>query len=140
MEKKSLPATPFRKLYDTKEIIVGTFLGGPLAAGYLLAENYKHFDENKKAKKTWIIAILSAVILYSIVLFVPQIEYIPVIVIPLVYTAITRVILKLFQEKRIERSIANNVPIYSMWRAILVGLIGILLPFVFLNLVFLFVD
>jgi len=38
------------KIYKAKEIYVGTFLGGPLVAGYTIAENFKIFGEIDKAK------------------------------------------------------------------------------------------
>jgi hypothetical protein len=36
---------PMQKIYNTKAIIIGTFLGGPLVAGYFIAENFKAFNE-----------------------------------------------------------------------------------------------
>lgn len=50
-----------KKIYKDKAIWVGTFLGGPLVAGYFIAENFKVFGEYGKAKKTWIYAILTTI-------------------------------------------------------------------------------
>jgi len=43
MEQKINIQTPTEKIYKDRAIGVGTFLGGPLAAGYLIAENLKSF-------------------------------------------------------------------------------------------------
>lgn len=37
------------KIYKDRAIWAGTFLGGPLVAGYLIAENFKVFNEKKRA-------------------------------------------------------------------------------------------
>jgi hypothetical protein len=41
------------KLYKDKAIWIGTFIGGPLVAGYLIAENYKKLGQDKNASKSW---------------------------------------------------------------------------------------
>ncbi|MGB3453203.1 MAG: hypothetical protein WBA59_05210 [Moheibacter sp.] len=58
------------KIYKDKAIWVGTFLGGPLVAGYYIAENFKAFNDSKKAKKTWFFAILSTIAIFGIVFFI----------------------------------------------------------------------
>ncbi len=42
-----------KRVYKTNMIYLGSWLGGPLVAGYLIAENFKAFGEFSKAKKTW---------------------------------------------------------------------------------------
>jgi hypothetical protein len=56
---------PAQKIYSEKNIWRATFLGGPLVAGYLLAENFKAFNEPEKVRKTWIIAVLATIIIFS---------------------------------------------------------------------------
>ena len=42
---------PAQKVYREREIRVGTLLGGILAAGYMVAANYKAFSEPIKRGK-----------------------------------------------------------------------------------------
>jgi len=52
-EQTLLDPFPSGKVYRDKTIYVGTFLGGPLVAGYLIAQNFKTFNEQDNIKKTW---------------------------------------------------------------------------------------
>lgn len=42
---------PTGKIYKDKTIYIATFLGRPLVAGYLIANNFKVFNEPTKVKK-----------------------------------------------------------------------------------------
>lgn len=53
------------KIYKEKAITFGTFLGGHLVAGHLIAENFKVFGEKDRAKKTWIYTIIATVIIFG---------------------------------------------------------------------------
>jgi hypothetical protein len=58
MPEDWLTAPPEFKLYKENAIVGATFLGGPLVAGYLAAENFKQLEQPAKARTAWIIAIL----------------------------------------------------------------------------------
>lgn len=47
------------KLYSSNAIGVATFLGGPLAAGYLIGENYKSLNQPKEGQQSLIIGIVA---------------------------------------------------------------------------------
>ena len=113
-----------RKVYKSNAIRVGTFLGGPLAAGYLIAENYKAFNEDAKAKKAWIYAIAATLLLLTGVFFIPAQGNGPKIIIPLIYSWITFYIVQNLQGKRIDWYIEAGGGTQSWWRVIGVGLIG----------------
>ena len=55
-----------RKIYSNRLIELGTLLGGPLVAGYLIAENFKTLNEPEKVKITWIFSILATVIIFGV--------------------------------------------------------------------------
>ena len=56
---------PKQKIYKERAIWVGSFIGGPLTAGYLIAENFKAFNKLEKARKTWIFTwIATALIIF----------------------------------------------------------------------------
>lgn len=118
---------PTGKIYKDRAIWVGTFLGGPLVAGYLIAENFKAFNEKDKAKKTWIYAIVATVIVFGGVFLIPATIKIPNQIIPLIYTAIAYYLVQHFQGQSIAAHINSGGLLHSWWRTISVGLIGLVI-------------
>ncbi|MEJ5055640.1 hypothetical protein [Sphingobacterium sp. MYb382] len=45
MEHPKVMVKPAYKIYSDSAITLGTFLGGPLAAGYMMAANFKAFNQ-----------------------------------------------------------------------------------------------
>lgn len=139
MEQELEIQKPAQKIYKDREIWVGTFLGGPLAAGYLIAENFKAFNEEEKAKKTWIIAIIATVLIFGGVFLIPDDVNIPNQLIPLIYTGIAYFLVQHFQGENIMAHIKSGGQLFGWWRTILVGVISlaiILIPifaFVYLS-------
>ena len=126
MEENILPSFPDYKLYNDRSIYVGTFLGGPLVAGYLAAENYKKLGQAAKVKNAWIIALIATLAILGAIFFIPGLEKIPNYLIPLIYTAIAQFLIQKFQGNAIKAHIAQGGQIYSTWRAVWIGLIGVL--------------
>ena len=126
MEENILSSFPEYKLYNDRSIYVGTFLGGPLVAGYLAAENYKKLGQPTKVKSAWIIAVIATVAIFGAIFLIPHLEKIPNYIIPLIYTAIAQFLIQKFQGDAIKAHIAKGGQIYSIWRAVLIGLIGAL--------------
>ena len=102
MEQGLTKIDSVKKIYKDRTIWAGTFLGGPLAAGYLIAENFKILNESEKVKNTWFISILCTIIIFGGVLLIPNIDKIPRQLIPLIYTAIAYYIVKYYQGAKIE--------------------------------------
>jgi Na+/alanine symporter len=127
IEKTIFTEIPTEKIYKERAIWVGTFLGGPLVAGYLIAENFKVFNENEKAKITWIIAIVTTIVIFGGLSFIPENVKIPNQIIPIVYTVIASSLAKRFQEQKSNEYIENGGKYYSWWRIIAIGIIGLLL-------------
>ena len=125
MEKTLDIEKPTQKIYKDRAIWVGTFLGGPLVAGYLIAENFKAFSETDKAKKTWIYAILTTIIVFGSVFMIPENIKIPNYIIPLIYTAIAYYLVQHFQGQNISSHISSGGQLFSWWRTIAVGIIGL---------------
>lgn len=131
-------STNTNKIFKDKAIWVGTFLGGPLVAGYFIAENFKVFGEQDKVKKTWIYAILTTIAVFAIAFSIPEDINIPNQLIPLVYTGIAYFIIIHFQGDRIKAHIDEGGPLHGWWRIIGISLIGLLvttLPFLIFFLV-----
>ena len=68
MEENILEVPPNFKLYTDRSILIATFFGGPLTAGYLIADNYRHLGEKKKFRNTWICTILASFLIFGIAL------------------------------------------------------------------------
>jgi hypothetical protein len=135
-----------KRIYKDGAIWVATYLGGPLVAGYLIAENFKAFNETDKAKKTWIYTIIGAIIIFGGILSIPDdiFEHIPKYVIPLIYTGIAYGFVQHYQKQNISAFIALNGNPFGWGRVIMVSLIGlaitVALIFVFAFLFFYIVD
>lgn len=119
---------PTEKIYKDRAIWVGTFLGGPLVAGYLIAENFKAFNEFDKAKMTWIYTIITTIVVFGGVFLIPDNVKIPNQVIPLIYTAIAYYLVQHFQGQNISTHLDSGGQLFSWWRTIAVGLIGLVIP------------
>lgn len=136
MDRITPSQIPFKKIFKDREVTVGTFLGGPLAAGYFIAENYKTFENNAKAKMTWFIAIITTIVIFGSTLFTP--EDTPNFIIPAIYTGMAGWLVKHFQGQTISDHIDNGGQIHSWGRTIVISLISLLITFiVFMALIFL---
>jgi hypothetical protein len=105
MEKEQISdhSAPTGKIYEERNIWVGSLLGGPLVAGYMIAENFKRFGDLNKSKQTWIYTILICIIILSVLLLIHDDVKIPNHIIPLVYTCVAYGVTKVFQARQIER-------------------------------------
>lgn len=118
---------PKGKLYKDKAFWVGTFLGGPLVAGYLFSENFKTLGQPEKVKTTWIITILATVLIFGGIFLIPENINIPNQIIPIAYTAIAFGLFKKYQEEKTLEHISQGGLIYNWGRVIGVGIIGLLI-------------
>jgi hypothetical protein len=130
MDKTINIKTPTEKIYKDKAIYVGTFLGGPLVAGYFIAENFKVFGEHDRARKTWLYTIIATIIIFGGIFSIPDNVKIPNQIIPLIYTGIAYYLVKHFQGQNIEEHVDSGGGLFSWWRTIGVALIGLVVIFV----------
>lgn len=121
---------PKQRIYKERAIWVGTFLGGPLAAGYLIAENFKAFNETDKARKTWIYAIIATIVIFGGIFLIPDNTKIPNQIIPLIYTVIAYYLVQHFQGQNISSHISSGGGLFSWWRTIAVGIIGLVITII----------
>ncbi len=90
--------TPIGKVYKERAFWVGTFLGGPLVAGYLFSENFKALDRYEMVKTTWIITIIVTIVVFGGVFLIPESVNLPNQAIPLAYTFAAGGLFKKHQE------------------------------------------
>ncbi|WP_027420719.1 hypothetical protein [Crocinitomix catalasitica] len=118
---------PTEKIYKDRAFWLGTFLGGPLVAGYLFAENFKALGQSEKVKPTWIITILVTVLIIGGIFLIPDDINIPNQVIPIVYTAIAYGLFNKYLKDKVDEHIKQGGLIYNWGRVILVAIIGLLI-------------
>jgi hypothetical protein len=135
IEENILVAPPDYKLYDDRAVFVGTIIGGPLAAGYLIAENYKSLEERGKVLKTWLFAILATIVIFGVAFLIPTSSSTPGYILPLIYSWFASYLAKWLQGDQIKLHRRNMGELYSRWRAALVGLIGLVITIVIIVLV-----
>ncbi|WP_420572251.1 hypothetical protein [Kordia sp.] len=121
--------TENNQLHTTKAIGIATFIGGPLAAGYLIRENYKAIHQIQKGNTVLIISIIATILLFGSLLLIPEniIDKIPHIVIPAIYIGMIvfwteRTFGDIFKQHE-----ENKYPFYSTWRAVGIGVVSLLL-------------
>jgi len=123
MEHSQATEKPVYKIYKEGAIIVGTFLGGPLAAGYMIAENFKAFQEPQKVRKTWVYAIFATVISLIAIYLIPDDGNIPDYTVPLMYTAMAYSLVGYFQKNAIAEHTQAGGAVFSWFKIICIGLL-----------------
>ncbi len=106
---------PTQQIYNSKMLWVGTYLGGPLVAGYIIAANFRAFDDAGRAKKAWIYAIIATVVIFTTITILPYeiIDKIPNYVIPLTYIGIAALLMNKYQGHNIGTHLASGGPTFS---------------------------
>lgn len=126
MEPQTTNQTPQEKIFKDKAFWVGTFIGGPLVAGYFLAENFKVFKEFDKVKKSWVYAILTTIIVFIISFSIPENVKVPNQLIPLIYTGLAYFLVIHFQGDKIKEHLDSGGKPHSWWRIIGISFIGLI--------------
>jgi len=118
---------PSGKPFRLRNVFIGSFLGGPLVAGYIIATNFKMLNEESKASKAWGITILSFVIILIISYYIAYYSNIPDLIFPSAYSVAAYFIAKGTQEKRLEEFEAMGGQYYHGPKLIIVIVIGLLI-------------
>ncbi|SFW47796.1 hypothetical protein [Cellulophaga fucicola] len=116
------------RFYSQKSIATATFIGGPLAAGYLIRENYLSLNKPDEGKKSLLIGFVATVLLFTGIFMIPEaiIEKVPSYVIPAIYTAIIYLIVEKIHGKILNKHKENENNFYSGWRAAGVGFVSLI--------------
>jgi hypothetical protein len=130
MEQTIDTQTPAQKIYKSNAVRLGAFFGGPLVAGYLIAENFKAFDEPDKARKTWIYTVVAAIAIVSIAFATPGNGRLGEYLMPLVYAWVAYYLVVHYQGDSITAHINAGGGFYNWGRVIVVALIGIAITLV----------
>jgi hypothetical protein len=132
MENDIILPPPEFKLYNDRAVYIATFFGGPLAAGYLASENFKAFGQHSMARNSWLIAFFATIIIFGSAFVIPGLTHRPTIIIPILYSVFAQFLVKHYQGKSIASHIDKGGLVYPVWRAVLLGLIGLAISVVIL--------
>jgi len=117
------------KFYSQKAIGIATFIGGPLAAGYLIRENYLSLEKPNEAKKSLIIGIISTILLFTVIFMIPEsiIDKVPNQILPAVYTGIIYLIVEKIHGTILNQHKKNGNEFYSGWKAAGIGFVSLMI-------------
>lgn len=117
------------KFYSQKSISIATFIGGPLAAGYLIRANYISLNKTDKGRNALLISVLSTILLFTILLMIPEtvLDKIPSIIIPAIYTGIIYVIVEKNHGTILNDHKENDNTFHSGWKAAGIGFISLII-------------
>lgn len=130
-EQQIQQVTLVSPIYNATHVRLGTFIGGPLIAGYFMAENYKVFGEYGKAKAAWIYAIAAAIVIFGGVFLIPETVHVPNYIIPIAYCWIAFYLTQHFQGEQINAHIKTGEGLFGWGRVVLISLIGLVVTLVF---------
>jgi len=94
-----------KKLFTQKGISIATFLGGPLAAGYLVRQNFRALGKETEALISIILGILLTAATFIPLFMLPEdiVDKIPNQLIPAIYTLMIYGVVELVQGKDLKR-------------------------------------
>jgi hypothetical protein len=120
------------KFYSQKAIGIATFIGGPLAGGYLIRENYLSLDKPGEGKKSLIIGLTSTVLLFTCIFMIPEsiIDKVPNQILPAIYTGIIYLIVEKIHGTILNQHKENGNEFYSGWNAAGIGFISLIILFI----------
>jgi hypothetical protein len=126
-----LDNVPPYEIYKISMLWVASYLGGPLAAGYVIATNFRAFGQFGRAKNTWIWTVVATIVIFSGIFTIPEkvLDAIPNMAIPLLYTLAAYFLMHHFQDLSIGTHLASGGRVFSWWRVILIGLTGSVITF-----------
>lgn len=115
--------------YSQKSISLASFLGGPMAAGYLIKENYKALNQQEEGKKAFIISIIATITIFVGLFILPEsiVNKIPKMIIPVAYTGIIYLIVDKIHGVILNKHQENENTFYSGWRAAGISVISLLI-------------
>ncbi|MCJ8299119.1 MAG: OmpH family outer membrane protein [Pseudomonadales bacterium] len=115
--------TKVKNLYSLNAIALGTFIGGPAAAGTMIRRNYINTGREKQGNRALLIACLATLLIGIVLVLMAEtfLHDLPSYVIPVAYTVIIRAIVSRIQGDDFQRQKFRKGSFYSSWRAAGVG-------------------
>ena len=117
-----------KKLYSPKQVSVGAFLGGPIAAVYFLKKNFDALGKINEARSTLLYGTLMTIGMIFVLPFLP--EKFPNMALPVVYTAWANLVVQQYQLKKSDIEASNEYTFGSNWKVLAVSIASLALFFV----------
>jgi len=117
------------KFFSQRAITIATYIGGPLAGGYLMQKNYEAIGQNEIGRKALFISLAATILLFGGISVLPEevIDVIPNVLIPFIYTGAMYLLVDKYQGQQIREHKAAEGEFYSAWKAAGVGAISLLI-------------
>lgn len=114
------------KLYSQNAVVIAAFVAGPLAAGYLIGENFKALGQPKFARNSLLLGILSSVLLFFLLYVLPGATFdkIPRFLIPVLCAGVTFWVVSSTQGAVLHANRADKNIFFSPWRVAAVAAIS----------------
>lgn len=121
------------KFYTTIWVLIGTYLGGPLAGSYLMSKNFEALNQKNYAKNTLLIGIIANSLLFGLLIIIPSsvIDQIPNSMIPLTYTSAIYGLMIKFQDKEIKENLKDDENKQSGWKVIGIVILSLIISFLY---------
>ncbi len=115
---------PKNKIYTISEIFIGTLIGGPLAAGYMIGENFKGLELYNQVDWPKQVGAITALVVFggSVVFSEVVVAVFPVWLVVFLYTIGFTFLAKKIQGQQIRQLILKRRPSYSFWQVLVVGI------------------
>jgi hypothetical protein len=114
-----------KKIYSHKQIVIATFLGGPVATGHMLWRNFKIMGEPKRGAFWFFMSIAFTVLVLGLFYIIPDVEKkVPKHFVPIAYTIIAHFIILKVQSKKIDEYLHNRGELFGWWRTLVVMLLA----------------
>jgi hypothetical protein len=123
------------RVYTPWQVCVSCLIGGPVAATWLISENFRVLNDRKKQKLTFVFGAITLVALIGLGLVLPK--HSSGAVLAAVVAGVTRDITKRQQGTQIEQLRAKGGRIASWWRAVGIGFLCLIATLI---LIFLMVQ
>jgi len=129
------------KAYSKFGINLATFIGGPLAGGFLLSQNFEAFNKPEFVGKSMIIAVIITVVVLAILMLFPETLSggLPNFL-PLVFVGISQFIINKYQSDDFDTFLENDGQFYSSWRAVGFALLFVLITLILALVMFILAD
>jgi FtsH-binding integral membrane protein len=115
------------QIYKKGHLQLAAFFGGPLTSVYIIAENYKQLGHPEKIKRTWIIGFCLCIVFLVAVFLLSTTNKTPNIIVPLICILVGTAIMQTWQGADIKKHVDSGGLVYSLWRALLIGIIGLII-------------
>ena len=127
-----------KEYFSPKQVYVGTFIGGPLAASYYLSNNFKLMENPTLDIACKILGVVLTILLFGVTFQLP--EDFPNTLIPIVYSAVAAGIVWQWQITKEEVEAVDLYSFQSNWRVAGISLASLLITLAGLFVVILFIP